>query len=429
MTNSLTHFWNQLQASSFLKKAGIVAFGTIIAQGILILFVPFLSRIYTVEQFGLLGIFMLVGMFGIQLLTWRFDYGIASAETADSARNILSLCMVTAIGSTIIYGVLLLLLEPALSLKGGFEIKGYLVWILFYGYSGSIWNAFTLYNIRMADYKLNAGFTILRALLIVITSFLMQDADFNGLIAGLVTGQLFATMLLVAITTRQMPVPFWGAYGFSVSSLLNTAKSSAGFLKYSFPSAAIELFSGQLPQFFIGTFGATGFGWFSQANRLLNAPLDLLGQSIRAVFWETGSKQFRQEGQCIVLFDKIMFRLAGFSILPFILLFWLAPWLFGFVLGQGWEEAGHFARLLVPLCFFRFISNPLSSMFYIAEKQRYDFSIQAIVLLLVIVLYFFPGLGIHRVESAIMLYSAIYSCKYLAELWFSRQFAIGSKQS
>ncbi len=419
------HYWEQIKASSFAKKAGIVASGTIIAQAILILTVPVLTRLYSVEKFGELGILMLVGMFGIQLLSWRFDYGIAGSPTTASARNLLALSMATALFSSALYAALLWFIEPFLNLKGDFDIRKYLVFILLYGYSGAVWNATTFFNIRMADYKLNAFYTILRAGLIVSVSLAMWGWQINGLIAGLVTGQLLATLILVFVTTRKMEEPFWTLSVFSPRNLFETARIAAGFLKYSFPSAIIELFSGQLPQYFIGSFGATVFGWFSQANRLLNAPLDLLGQSIRSVFWETGSKQYRQQGQCIDLFDKIMFRLAGFSILPFLLLFWLAPWLFEFVLGKGWEPAGHFARLLVPLCFFRFISNPLSSMLYIAEKQRYDFAIQAAVLLIVVVLYFIPGIGFKNVEWAIITYSAVYSCKYLAELWFARQFARG----
>jgi|688.fasta_scaffold203893_2 O-antigen/teichoic acid export membrane protein len=419
------HFRN----SDILSKISIVLTGTVIAQAILIGSVPFFSRMFSVSQFGELGFFMLISMFGTQLFSWRYDYGIASAENDQTATSLVALCMVIGLVSSLIFSVSLYLLYYLFQAKLAISKIDYLPWLLLYTYAYAIWNAVSFYNIRASRFKLNAILNITRAFATVAFSVLLYFIiSGNGMIIGLALGQVIATVALGYFSLAKNHDIFFSSTHFNKISLLKTARKSSGLMKYSLPSAAVELTSGQLPQYFIGFFGTLVFGWFSQANRLLNAPLDLIGQSVRAVFWETAGKLYRDTGSCIGIFDKLSIRLLLISLVPFTLLFFTAPFLFSWVLGPQWEMAGYYSRLLIPLCFFRFISNPLSSMFYIASKQHYDFWLQVVVLMGVILVFFVKPFGRMGPETAIFLYSIIYSGKYIAEFLFSRHFALGQAQ-
>ncbi len=420
----MTNLVNRIKKSQTVSKTGTVLFGTIISQVLIIGSVPFLSRIYDVNDFGNLGMFMLISMFGIQLFNWRYDYGIVSSKTLDNALSIIALCITASLISSLIFAILLSLLSSTISLKTDFDITQQGIYLVVYAFSYAIWNTLTFLNIKISQFKLNARINILRAVLIVSFSFLFYFINFtNGLILGLVVAQGISTMTLTLFSFNNRRKTNLNISKFHPQQLKKVAFENGSLFKYSFPSAAVEIVSGQLPQFFIGTFGSTIFGWFSQANRLLNAPLDLIGQSVRSVFWESASFQFINHNNCLQLFDTTLKRLFIISIIPFITLFIISPWLFRFILGPEWERAGDFARILIPLCFFRFLSNPLSSMFYIANKQKYDFAIQLSVLCVIGILYLVSSTIIRNPENVIGIYSAVYSLKYIAELGFSRRFA------
>ena len=58
---------------------------------------------------------------------------------------------------------------------------------------------------------------------------------------------------------------------------------------------------------------------------------------------------------------------------PFLLLLFFAPSLFALVFGEKWRVAGEYARLMCPMFYLRFISNPLSLVAIIAQKNRFEF--------------------------------------------------------
>ena len=62
--------------------------------------------------------------------------------------------------------------------------------------------------------------------------------------------------------------------------------------------------------------------------------------------------------------------MAGVSLLVFSLLFIVAPWVFSFVLGEQWKEAGVYARVLSPMLAISFVSEVGTAMFFIAEKMK-----------------------------------------------------------
>ena len=418
--------FQKITNSKLLKKAGTVFTGSVLAQGLILGTAPILSRLYEVSQFGEMGFFMLVGMFGTQLFNWRLDFGIISSKNQEDAKKLVSACLWASIISAFLMLLLLTFLNLSISKKAGFEFKIYIIPVVAYSASYAIWNNISFYNIKELKYKKNAKFSIIRALITVIISIGFYNwKSFNGLIAGLLIGQTVTSVWLLLSTFPSNYHSFWNYGNFSFKIFKKTVSQNRGLIQYSLPSAATELLAGQLPQYFIGGFGSTVFGWFSQANRLLNAPLDLIGQSFRSVFWESAGREFNNSGNCRILFYKTVLLLILSSILPFTLIYWFSTELFVWFLGDGWEQAGIYAKWLIPMCFFRFVSNPVSSLFYITNKQKIDFFIQFLFVVLIICVFFFPGVGIKKSETAIIIYSILYSLKYILELVYSWIFALG----
>jgi O-antigen/teichoic acid export membrane protein len=51
----------------------------------------------------------------------------------------------------------------------------------------------------------------------------------------------------------------------------------------------------------------------------------------------------------------------------------IAPWVFMFVFGQQWTEAGAYLRILTPMYLLQFVSIPVSATLLVFERQKLQF--------------------------------------------------------
>ena len=64
--------------------------------------------------------------------------------------------------------------------------------------------------------------------------------------------------------------------------------------------------------------------------------------------------------------------LSMMALLPFLGVMIFGPDLFMVFFGSRWQMAGIFSSVMAPMFFFKFISSPLSYMYFIAGRQRED---------------------------------------------------------
>jgi O-antigen/teichoic acid export membrane protein len=186
------------------------------------------------------------------------------------------------------------------------------------------------------------------------------------------------------------------------------------------PSAFIGSLAMQTPIYALTLVGAVEMiGLFSRARQLLTMPITLLGSSIAQVFIQRAAVDYARQGTCTALYLKSFFSLLGIGIVPMILLTIWAPDIFEIFLGPDWRAAGNVARILAPMMFLRLICSPLSTLFYIANRQRTDFWISVGMLVLMII-FILVGLrasdfewGISDEYMIIIAFSITYSLNYL----------------
>ena len=58
-----------------------------------------------------------------------------------------------------------------------------------------------------------------------------------------------------------------------------------------------------------------------------------------------------EPGAMLPLVRAVLLRTCLAAIVPFAVLYLLAPWLFPFVFGATWHDAGYYARALTPWLF------------------------------------------------------------------------------
>ena len=102
LKNHITFFF---KSDNSFKHVSIIAGGAIIAQGFSVFIMPFLSRIYSPEDFGVLAIFSSVMSIAMQLTFLNYHFGIALPKSNRYCNAIVYLCLIIHIFFSIIFTV------------------------------------------------------------------------------------------------------------------------------------------------------------------------------------------------------------------------------------------------------------------------------------------------------------------------------------
>ena len=355
--------------SEFGKNVMKVMTGTTAAQVFPFLVAPILSRIYTPEEFG--AYYLLGAMIAILVptVTGRYELAILIPKKNDAALNL-------AIGSLGIASLLSLFL---LCLLFGFktqistffenpDLKWWLLLVPLAVFIQSWQNVASMWHNRQKRF---GQLTIAR--------FLM--AGFNaggrvglGFLMGGVGGLLIGTIMGWAIGLIFLLIRFF-QWDFSMLSKFDSKIAASQLRRFqNFPRSMVvgTLFNKsafELPSILLNKFFESSIaGYFGQTQAIIRRPLQIIGRAFEEVFKQKASEELHEKGHCRSIFYLTFRRLSLIGFLPFLLLFFIAPPLFAFVLGPDWRVAGEYAQVFALPYFFQFVLAPLSSIFYLKER-------------------------------------------------------------
>lgn len=409
------------------SNVSIIMIGTIIAQAIPFLASPFLSRIFTPEDFGVFGVYYSIVTVISVFITGRYELAIMIPEKdANAIQLVGGSFLITTFFSVLSFVLLLFFGKYFFS---SIAHTGFTNWMYFIPVSVLLigfYQALNYWSNRKSQYKRLAISRVSRSLNTVGFSsfFAFTAVKPGGLIVGDIVGQFSATMILFYRVIKEEIDLVKQINMQSVKEQLIIYKH---FPMYNVPSGLLEKLAGQAPVLLLTIFfGAMPAGFFSFSQRIISAPEAVISRAFGDVFRQQASEQYIVNGQCRELFIKTFKRLTLFSIFPFIILFAFAPQLFEFIFGSQWLVAGEYTQLLTPMFFLQFIFSPLSIMFIVAQKQRADLYIQIILLIFVALAF---GLGYYFFNSTkitIALFSFVYCLKYLIEGYLSYKYSKGA---
>lgn len=411
---------------SFVENVMILMTGTTIAQVISIAISPILTRIYTPNEFGAFALFMSIVSIISVMQTGKYELAVMLPEKDEGAVNVIALCiLVSSIVSSVTLLAIWIFNKPITKSLDNSEISILLYLIPLIVLMTGIYSAIYYWSNRKKQYKRLAISKIFQSISNAGMNIGMGVAGFgvSGLILSVVGSQTVATGVLgwqswkkdkdkIKLVTKE--------------KITLEAKKYSDFPRYSITSDFINVTSNQLPIFMLSIFfNDTIIGLYSLTQRVLATPIGFIAASILDVFKQKASNDYIINGNCKDIYVKTFKSLAFFSIIPFILFFITAPDIFALVFGIKWRTAGEYAQILSVMYAFKFISSPLSYMYYIAEKQKEDFLLHLYIgvstlLTLIIGQYIFG-----TIKASLILFSANYSIVYLVYIFRSYQFSKG----
>jgi O-antigen/teichoic acid export membrane protein len=335
-----------------ISAAGIGA-----GQFIVLLSTPVLARIYTPAQFGVYAAIVSCAAVIASVSSLRFDSAIPVVPAEDvSAISRLALILPVVVGPMVVSIVTLLpegINQLKLSLTDGAWFAIAVVAVM----QGVTATANSLCT-RRGDFVLAALIKVVQPIAFAATAWLLvRDLSFalaiSWIVALLVGLRAFRGVGLVT-GWRDSTDAYRRAWRYPVIfapvSLLDT-------LTQALPLLAI-----------VSIFGGADGGNYSQVQRLIGAPLMLVGLAVGQVFLKHAGDLIRTSNSLTPLFLRVLRNLALLACLIVTIVVVAGDWALALFLGHGWRTDTMFLVLVILPVVFRTIVSPLSSVFLLHSR-------------------------------------------------------------
>ncbi|MDN5563232.1 O-antigen/teichoic acid export membrane protein [Luteococcus japonicus] len=355
----------RLRSNTFLKHVLTLMTGTAVAQLIPLAATPFLARMYTDHEFGIYTLFMALAQGITTVAALRYDMAVVVPEKDSDARGLVKLASRIALCTSLLASLVFIIWAGPLSrAMGQPDIKPYLplVGLLALGMTQISSRQYWLN--RRQRYKEMARNRMGQSIGtngVQLGAGLLPLPGPLGLVLGPIVGQWFSFLNLYRLTRHETkPQP--------EDSALAMAREHRKMPLLNGPNALVDTVRLQGINVMIAMFfsGAV-LGQFGQAWRLLSMPMGLINQALSQVFFQKLATTRR--GSMFAVVRNAILRSLAIGVIPFGLIWLLAPWLFPFVLGAQWAPAGQIARILVPWLYLNFVTSPVATLFITVRRQ------------------------------------------------------------
>lgn len=361
--------WKKISKSSFFRNVSVLVSGTAFAQGIVLLSLPLLTRLYEPEDFSLLAVYAAILGMGSVIACLRLDIAIPLPEKDEDGFSLLLMALIlSALISIVLFFPIYFWPNEFAYLIRQPNIKPYL-WLLPVGvWLASSYSALQNWAVRKNNFATIAKIRMAQAILGSGTQVS------GGLIGFGVFGLLFGQLILSGAGVLGL----FQSY-ISKKKIINQencfGKMKKQFLLYKdFPKySVLDAFSNvaaiQLPMIIIAAIAVSAeAGYLMLAMRVMSAPMALIGGAVSQVYLSRAPNENRV-GNLSFFTMEVIRGLLKIGVGPIIFIGIIAPDIFPFLFGAEWERSGQLVRLMVPWMVLQFIASPISMSMHVLQKQ------------------------------------------------------------
>jgi O-antigen/teichoic acid export membrane protein len=356
------------------------------AWGILLqfIFAPILSRLYSPEVYGLFGIFnswvVVIGVF----VTLGYSQAFVLPEKDTEFRALLKL---TTRGMLYISGavtVVFIVGMPWINDWFNAEALGY--WTMLVGPMVLLLAADKIiidWSVRARAFKQQSLISLpvtLGTKLFNVGYGKFKSSTVEGLI--ITNGLLFAARIYLYFTRVLPNAREFLRLKVSPEELRAVKNDYKEYPRLVMWSNVLNTASSYLPIVILPIFLASTrpSGLFTYALLVLDLPTRLLGSAVTRVYYQRAVELHRSSVEEMADATWRLFKMLSLLVvLPLIILGISGEWLYEFVFGSEWSEAGLLASILGGYYYFRLVSAPISSVFNIVRKERALFKFQSLL--------------------------------------------------
>jgi O-antigen/teichoic acid export membrane protein len=348
-----------------------IASGTAGGQFLALCAAPFLSRLYTPNDFGSFAVLsaLIITLGTVSAL--RLDLAIPLPAKESEAHSLVAIGLLSglcfALVGTAVVGA------GGESLTAAFHQPHLMPWLWIVPATGSVMSSYLVLNqlaIRHRRFGSIGKRNLLQSSSMVLFQLGAGAAGLRpgGLILGLGFGQLLGAVSLTRGSALQSSEARLGR---------NITRMKAAFSRYRrfplllAPSGLLNVLGLQLPVVLIAYwYGSQVAGWLGLTQRVLALPVTLLGTAVAQVYLAELTRAVRGDfDRAQRLFRRVTRTLLIMAVALLVVLMLFAPWLFSLLFGADWHASGEFARALSIGLAGQMIGSTLSQTLVVLERQ------------------------------------------------------------
>lgn len=357
-------------SSQFIQRSKTVLIGTVIGQAITFLSSLIITHYYAPQDLGMLGILTALISLVAGTLAFRLETLVMQVEDSEAVKTFVQSTLIS-MGATLLFCGLCFFLpwEFAQHITKHFGL--FFVWSCGY---------FIFFNSKQLNFKFlqlsdnNAG-TIGRSLFLFIFYWLagLFHPTFNMLLGGRGISDYVGSLFHLRKYRHQIFKR--DHFVFSVPSFI---KKNKEYFLYITPHHLLIALSGNIFIFFLEMkFTLYDVGLFALAQRLIQAPIEMVGNTISQV----ALKRFHEHKMSLSDLRKFLLKIMAFSIgmgaLCGLGMFLTVDFFFSF-LKPEWQAAGTTVKCLIPYFVGIILIMPLNQYLRVVNRARLQLGIEIV---------------------------------------------------
>jgi O-antigen/teichoic acid export membrane protein len=405
--------------NTFLKKFLVLTSGTALGQMIVIASTPLITRIYSPESMGTLSVLVSIITIISVVSSLRYETSIPLITDTNKLRNIIlfsgfSIILISILSIVVLWLLTFYTENNALIsywyiIPIGVILTGFYQLLTFMSVRENLFK-----DLALTKFQQSIG-----QVLIQLAGFFLSGNVFL-LIGGALVGKFLGLNKLVKKNINILKALF---YSYSYKSMLADLKEYKKFPIYNAPSAFINSIGvNLLPILILTYFGPVNAGMYALSNRIIYAPMQLLGKNLSQVFLNESSSLLTNLTKLKRLYIKTISRLFIVGLILLVLLQVFIHFFFTFIFGDEWALSGDILQILGVMFVFQFSIIPLSEVFSVLNRQELRLIWDVIRLLSTICSFYISSMLNFAFLETIILYSIIMIIMYIF-LWIMSLFA------
>ena len=363
--------------SEFLKSVFTLAVGSIVAQLLVVIASPFITRLYSPAEIGMYTYFLSSSQIFIAVINGRYDMSIVMEKEEERIFPLIKLSYyICLIFSAIISFTYYIYLSEFSDKYAQYYYMAPLIFILLFSYG--IINILTAYNNHYKEYKLISSVYVVRTACqnIGTVVFGFFKMGMFGLFFPYIVGQLVG----IKRQAKSLMPHLQEIRNVNKSEMFKVLKAHYRQPLFSVPALLANSFSYSSVTLFIeALFGLSAVGFYSISVRILGLPLAIVSGNVSKAFFEEASREYNEKGNFKNAFKKTSMFLLFMSFPIVFIMIVFAPSLCSLVFGANWEIAGQYLRILAPMFGIKLIVTALSPGLLIARKQNYELGLNLLL--------------------------------------------------
>ncbi len=381
--------------------------GTAIAQTISLISIPILTRLFTPDEFGVFAVYFGISSLLASISGGRYELAIMLPKKDLNSYQILIISFWLVILTSILSLIFLFIFfKPIATLL---EIQSYKYFIFLIPITVFLlgtYNILSQWLSRFKKFKDIAISNVSKNSTAVSSKIAAGLISLNvfGLVIGEIIGQFFSILVLFLRNKKNASLK---KYKINKQILKQEMKENRNFPFFSMPMAFLNSISVNILIYILTIiFNTTIVGLYTQANKVINYPLNFITSSFASVFYQKITKTGRKSK--LYLYSYLFsFFTALVILLPVV--FW-GEELFSFVLGEKWAFSGNIAKLIIPIAVFGFATRNVSSVFSLLKKQEITLIWQIIFLTFALLIFY--NFKTESLEKILLYFSIFGSIMY-----------------